>query len=168
MKGKRKGTHAEAQPLFLCRISPYCGFSLLFFLFYLSPFTSLIAFPSSFFIRVVSWSPHENVPSFVLLYCLFRNVQGTSITQIHGVVIFIVYNAQASNLLSEWVNVDSENLFSFIPHMRIPWQMSTVQAHRVIKFRFIRLISIVIKTLTPPYAIKGPRRLFSSHEEQDG
>lgn len=28
--------------------------------------------------------------------------------------------------------------------------MSAVQAHQVIKFRFIRLISILIKTLTPP------------------
>ncbi len=46
--------------------------------------------------------------------------------------------------------------------------MSTVQAHRVIKFRFIRLISILIKTLTPPYAIKGPRRSFLPHEERDG
>lgn len=46
--------------------------------------------------------------------------------------------------------------------------MSAVQAHRVIKFRFIRLISILIKTLTPPYAIKGPRRPFCPHEERDG
>lgn len=73
-----------------------------------------------------------------------------------------------SDLLSEGVNVNSENLFRFIPHMRIPWQMSTFQAHRVIKFRFIRLISILIKTLTPPYAIKGPRRLFSPHVERGG
>lgn len=48
----------------------------------------------------------------------------------------------------------------FIPHIKIPWQMSTVQAHRAIKFRFIRLISILIKTLTPPYAITDPRRLW--------
>lgn len=45
--------------------------------------------------------------------------------------------------------------------------MSTVQPHRVIKFRFIRLISILIKTLTPPYAIKGPRHLFCTHEERE-
>lgn len=45
--------------------------------------------------------------------------------------------------------------------------MSTVQAHRVIKFRFIRLISILIKTLTPPYAIKNPRRLFFPHGERE-
>lgn len=46
--------------------------------------------------------------------------------------------------------------------------MSTAQAHWVIKFRFIRLISILIKTLTPPYAIKDPRRLFVPREERDG
>lgn len=46
--------------------------------------------------------------------------------------------------------------------------MSTVQAHGVIKFRFIRLISILIKTLTPPYAIKNPRRLFFPRGARDG
>lgn len=46
--------------------------------------------------------------------------------------------------------------------------MSTAQAHWVIKFIFIRLISILIKTPTPPYGIKGPGRLFSLREERDG
>lgn len=48
------------------------------------------------------------------------------------------------------------------------WLMPTVQTLCVIKYRFVRLISILIKTLTPLCAIKDPRRLFSSYEEWDG
>lgn len=136
-------------------------FSLSFFRF--KPFTSLISL-----LALSCFGTSKKRPSFIWQTW----VQGKSITQVHGAVIVIVYNAQANNLLSEWINANSGNLFSLIPHMRNAWQMSAVQAHQVIKFRFIRLISILIKTLTPPsppppYAIKGPRHLFCTHEERE-
>lgn len=153
-------THAEAQPLLRWRISPFCFFSLV--LSILSLFSSCLSFLTLF-------SPLKSTLSFVILYNIFGEVPAKSITQMHGVVTVIVYKAREHYfVMSVWVNVNSENLFSFTPHMRILRQISTAQAHCVIKFRLIRLISILIKTLTPPYAIRGPRHLFSPHEGRDG
>lgn len=95
-----------SKTLLLCNLS---------FLFYLSP---------SPFPRVASCSPHENVPSSVLLHCIFAKVRGKSITQIHEVVIFIVHNAQAILCLNEsmWIQ---RTYFALFPiwgfHENCPW-----------------------------------------------
>lgn len=156
-------TLAQIQPLFPSQNSPLCVFPLFFFLFLSLPFHisycfSCLTFPD--------WSHAlhtKGMPSFVLLSCLFEKVRGKSITQIHRVVFVIVYDKAARMSQCDF----SGPIFSFFPHMGILWRMSTVRAHRVIKFRFVRLISILIKTLTPPYAIKGPRHSFLPHEERD-
>lgn len=76
----------------------------------------------------------------------------------------ITQHKQTSRRMSQ---CQISRVFSSFPRiLQILWQMSTVQAHWVVKSRFIRLMSILIKTLTPPYVIKGPRHLFSPREER--
>ncbi len=100
-------------------------FSIWTFLFYL-----YFSFPTFLY-----WSCALQKTCLLMCYCTFylAQVQGKSITQIHRVVVVIVYHKAAKMSPCEF----REPIFSFIPHMRILWQMSTVQAHRVIKFRLI-------------------------------
>lgn len=91
------------------------------------------------------------------------NLKGKS-TNTHG-LHNLEFSSRQSSVRMSRSEFNKPNCF--IPHIKISWQMCTVQAHRAIKFRFIRLISILIKTLTPPYAITDPRRLFFPHEERE-
>lgn len=143
-------THAETQAPSFCTISSFCNFPLLLLRLFIFTLSQL-------FTAFLLLCRTKACPLLCYSHCIFREEPGESITQIHRVVVVIVYNAAAERSSVQMSRCEfGGKLFSFICHTRIAWKMSAVRAHWVIKFRFKRLISILIKTLTPPLCHQRP------------